>query len=77
MGIRKELLQGLHEIGRSADMRNYYITDCISGCTEGAEPIHRIDEARKMRDELNRKRKAEGGSDEFWIIVDSKGRTVK
>ena len=58
-------------------MRNYYIVDCITGTKEGAEPIHSIDEARKTRDEWNAKRKAEGGSDEFWMIVDGKGNEIK
>lgn len=58
-------------------MRNYYIVDCISGNKEGIEPIHSIEEARAIRDEWNAKRKAEGGSDEFWIIVNGKGETVQ
>lgn len=57
--------------------RNYYIVDCISGCKEGVEPLHSIEEARKIRDEWNAKRKAEGGSDDFWIIVNGKGNEVK
>ena len=58
-------------------MRNYYIVDCISGCREGVEPVHSIAEARAIRDKWNAERKAEGGSDEFWVIVDSKGNEVK
>lgn len=57
--------------------RNYYIVDCISGCRDEVEPVHSIAEARAIRDEWNAKRKAEGGSDDFWIIVDSKGNTIK
>lgn len=58
-------------------MRNYYIVDCISGCTEGAEPVHTIKEARAIRDEWNAQRVAEGGSSDFWIIVNSKGEEVQ
>ena len=58
-------------------MRNYYIVDCITGCTEGVEPVHSIEEARMIRDKWNAERKAEGGSDEFWIIVNGKGETVQ
>lgn len=58
-------------------MRNYYIVDCISGCKEGADPIHSIKEARAIRDEWNAKRKAEGGSDEFWIIINSNGDIIQ
>ena len=58
-------------------LRTYYVVDCITGTKEGAEPIHSIDEARRIRDEWNAKRKAEGGSDEFWIIINRKGEAVK
>lgn len=58
-------------------MRNYYIVDCISGCRDGVEPLHSIAEARRIRDEWNAKRKAEGGSDKFWLIVNSKGEEVQ
>lgn len=57
--------------------RNYYIVDCISGCRDEVEPIHSIKEARTIRDEWNAKREAEGGSPDFWIIVDSKGNEVR
>lgn len=58
-------------------MRKYWIVDCISGYKdEEDEPFTSIEEARAARDEMNAKRKAEGGSDDFWIIVNSKGETV-
>lgn len=62
--------------GKKVDMRNYWIVDCISGYHDDEPVYHSIAEARAERDRLNTKRKAEGGSDEFWIIVDTKGNTV-
>lgn len=58
--------------------RKYYIVDCISGYhDEDDEPICSIAEARAERDRLNAERKANGASDDFWLIVDSKGNEVK
>lgn len=58
----------------------YWVTDCITGIY-GEENLGTgltsIEEARKIRDEWNAKRKAEGGSDEFWIIVNRNGKEVK
>lgn len=54
----------------------YYIVDCISGCRDGARPITDLDKAREKRDKMNAKRAAEGGSDEFWLIVDKDGNEV-
>ena len=51
----------------------YYVTDCITGIIEGVEPVGTLEEAVSIRDEWNAKRKAEGGSDEFWIAVDEEG----
>lgn len=57
--------------------RNYWIVDCISGYhDEEDEPIKSIAEARRIRDELNAERKAAGASEDFWVIIDSKGNTV-
>ena len=60
------------------DMKNYYIVDCISGYRdEDTVPFRKIAEARAERDRLNAERVAEGGSGNFWIIVDSKGNEVQ
>lgn len=59
-------------------MKKYWIVDCISGYKdEEDEAYTKLDEARAVRDEMNAKRKAEGGSEDFWIIIDSKGNTVQ
>lgn len=59
------------------DMKNYYIVDCISGYRdEETVPFTKIAEARAERDRLNAESKAQGHSDNFWIIVDSKGNEV-
>lgn len=58
----------------------YYITDCISGLVDTLhddEWIETLEEARAIRDQWNREREAEGGSNEFWIIVDRDGNTVQ
>lgn len=58
----------------------YYVTDCISGVygeKEGIPAIATIEEARAIRDKWNAERKAEGGSDTFWIIVNGRGKEVK
>lgn len=51
----------------------YYVTDCITGTIEGVEPVGTLEEAVSIRDEWNAKRNADGGSDEFWIILDEEG----
>ena len=51
----------------------YFVTDCITGVTEGIDVIDTLEEAIEIRDKLNAQRKAEGGSDEFWIAVDEEG----
>lgn len=56
--------------------RRYYIVDCISGCRDGVPFLTDLTEAVIKRDELNEERKANGGSDEFWIIVDENGDEV-
>ena len=55
----------------------YYVTDCITGTIEGVEPVGTLEEAMKIQSEWNAKRKAEGGSDEFWIILDENGKEVE
>lgn len=55
----------------------YFVTDCITGVTEGIEVIDTLEEAIAIRDKLNAKRKAEGGSDEFWIILDENGKEIE
>ena len=55
----------------------YYVTDCITGTIEGVEPVGTLEEAVNIRDEWNAKRKADGGSDEFWIILDENGKEVE
>ena len=55
----------------------YYVTDCITGTIEGVEPVDTLEEAMKIQSEWNAKRKAEGGSDEFWIIIDEDGKQVE
>ena len=58
--------------------RKYYIVDCISGYRDEETPSYtKIAEARAERDKLNIERVAEGGSADFWLIVDSKGNEVK
>lgn len=57
--------------------KEYYVVDCISGCRDEIEPITDINEARAFRDRLNAERVSEGGSSDFWIIVDGNGKTVK
>lgn len=57
--------------------RNYWIVDCISGYRdEDSIPFTKIVDARSERDRLNAERVAQGGSDGFWIIIDSKGNTI-
>lgn len=55
----------------------YFVTDCITGVTDGIDPFDTLEEAMKVQKELNEKRKAEGGSDEFWIIIDEDGKECK
>lgn len=55
----------------------YYVTDCITGTIEGVEPVGTLEEAVRIRDGWNAKRKADGGSDEFWIILDENGKEVE
>lgn len=55
----------------------YFVTDCITGVTEGIEVIDTLEEAIAIRDKLNAQRKAEGGSDEFWIILDENGNEIE
>lgn len=55
----------------------FYVVDCITGVRDEDYGIKNLDDARKERDELNAKRKAEGGSDEFWIIIDEDGKQVE
>lgn len=55
----------------------YYVTDCITGVIEDAEPVGTLEEAKKIRDEWNAKRKADGGSDEFWIILDENRKEIE
>ena len=55
----------------------YFVTDCITGVTEGIEVIDTLEEDIAIRDKLNAQRKAEGGSDEFWIILDENGKEIE
>lgn len=55
----------------------FYVVDCITGVRDETCGIKNLDDARKERDELNAKRKAEGGSDEFWIVIDEDGKECK
>ena len=58
-------------------MKYYYIVDCISGYhDEESERFTRIADARAKRDEMNAQRQAEGGTGDFWVIIDSKGNEV-
>lgn len=55
----------------------YFVTDCITGVTDGVDPFDTLEEAMKVQKELNEKRKAEGGSEKFWIIIGEDGKEYK
>lgn len=59
-------------------MAKYYITDRISGYHDEEDMVYtKIAEARAERDRLNAERKASGASDDFWMVIDSKGNEVE
>lgn len=53
----------------------YWVVDCITGAKSGrgyTDP----DKAKAKKDKLNAEDKAEGGSGNFWIVVDEAGSEV-
>ena len=69
-------LDDLNERSRTM-ARKYYIVDCISGYHDDEdECFSKIADARAKRDEMNVQRVAEGGSENFWIIIDGNGKEI-
>lgn len=69
-------LDDLNE-GSKTMARKYYIVDCISGYhDEEDECFTKIADARAKRDEMNAQRVAEGGSADFWTIIDGNGKEI-
>lgn len=55
----------------------YYITDCITGVWCEEDGIESLEVALAECAKMNKKRKAEGGSDEFWMVIDETGKEYK
>lgn len=67
----------LDYLGKETEMKKYYIVDRISGYHDEDDMVYtKIAEARAERDRLNAERKAEGSTDDFWMVIDSKGNEV-
>lgn len=53
----------------------YWVVDCITGVKSG-KGYTDLDKAKARQSKLNEQDKANGGSGEFWIVVDESGSEV-
>lgn len=53
----------------------YWVVDCITGVKSG-RGFTSLDKAKAKRDKMNAEDKAEGGSGNFWVVIDEDGNEV-
>lgn len=53
----------------------YFVVDCITG-VKGGKGYTDLEKAKAKRDKMNAKDKENGGTGEFWIIIDNDGNEV-
>ena len=59
------------------DADGYYVTSAICGMKDEEGYFPTLEEAEAERDRLNAKDKEEGGTGEFWVVIDEEGHEIQ